>query len=82
MTEPGAGSDLQGIRTKGDEGRRPLRASTAAKTFITNGFLAGLVLVVVQDRPGRRARKGTSILIVETEGCEGFRVGRCSTRWA
>ncbi|OYU41859.1 MAG: acyl-CoA dehydrogenase, partial [Burkholderiales bacterium PBB4] len=41
----------------------------------TNGFLAGVVLVVCKTDPNQGAR-GTSILIVETEGCEGFRVGR------
>ena len=76
MTEPGAGSDLQGIRT------RAVRASDAddyivngSKTFITNGFLAGLVLLVVKTDPTQGAR-GTSILIVETAGLSGYRVGR------
>ncbi len=76
MTEPGAGSDLQGIRT------RAVRASdaddyivTGSKTFITNGFLAGLVLLVVKTDPTQGAR-GTSILIVETAGLSGYRVGR------
>jgi acyl-CoA dehydrogenase len=45
-----------------------------AKTFITNGYLAGLVLVVARTDLGQRAR-GMSILIVETEGCAGYRVG-------
>jgi acyl-CoA dehydrogenase len=74
MTEPGAGSDLQGVRTraeKADEGYR----INGSKTFITNGFLAGVVLVVCKTDPAQGA-KGTSILIVETEGCQGFRVGR------
>ena len=76
MTEPGAGSDLQGIRT------RAVRADDAddyivngSKTFITNGFLAGLVLLVVKTDPTQGAR-GTSILIVETAGLSGYRVGR------
>ena len=76
MTEPGAGSDLQGIRT------RAVRASDSddyivngSKTFITNGFLAGLVLLVVKTDPTQGAR-GTSILIVETAGLSGYRVGR------
>jgi len=74
MTEPGAGSDLQGIRSRADkvDGGYVLNGS---KTFITNGFLAGVVLVVCKTDPNQGAR-GTSILIVETEGCEGFRVGR------
>ncbi|KIQ21970.1 acyl-CoA dehydrogenase [Variovorax paradoxus] len=74
MTEPGAGSDLQGVRTRAEkkEGSYVINGS---KTFITNGYLAGLVLVVCKTDPAQGA-KGTSILIVETEGCEGFRVGR------
>ena len=74
MTEPGAGSDLQGIATravKDDAGHYLLNG---AKTFITNGYLAGLVLVVARTDPAQRAR-GMSILIVETEGCAGYRVG-------
>lgn len=74
MTEPGAGSDLQGIRT------RAVRDGDAyvidgSKTFITNGYLAGVILVVCKTDPAQGAR-GTSILIVETEGCQGFKVGR------
>ncbi len=74
MTEPGAGSDLQGVRTRAElrEGRYHIHGS---KTFITNGLLAGLVLVVCKTDPGQGAR-GTSILIVETRDCAGFRVGR------
>ncbi|MDP9892682.1 acyl-CoA dehydrogenase [Variovorax boronicumulans] len=74
MTEPGAGSDLQGVRTRAEkkDGGYLINGS---KTFITNGYLAGLVLVVCKTDPAQGA-KGTSILIVETEGCEGFRVGR------
>ena len=74
MTEPGAGSDLKGIATravKNDGGHYLLNG---AKTFITNGYLAGLVLVVARTDPAQRAR-GMSILIVETEGCAGYRVG-------
>ncbi|MDI3381926.1 acyl-CoA dehydrogenase family protein [Xenophilus aerolatus] len=74
MTEPGAGSDLQGIRT------RAVRDGDAyvidgSKTFITNGYLAGVILVVCKTDPAQGAR-GTSILIVETQGCSGFKVGR------
>jgi len=74
MTEPGTGSDLQGIRTRAErtEGGYVINGS---KTFISNGFLAGVVLVVVKTDPGQGA-KGTSILIVDTQDCPGFRVGR------
>ena len=78
MTEPGTGSDLQGIRTRADkqggsssDGYR----LNGSKTFITNGFLAGVILVVCKTDTTQGAR-GTSILIVETENCAGFRVGR------
>jgi acyl-CoA dehydrogenase len=74
MTEPGTGSDLQGIRTRAsrtDSGY----VINGSKTFISNGFLAGVVLVVAKTDPNQGA-KGTSILIVDTENCPGFRVGR------
>ena len=73
MTEPGAGSDLQGIRTRATR-RGHEYVSSGAKTFIANGYLAGLVLVVARTDPEQGAR-GISILIVETEGCKGYRVG-------
>ena len=74
MTEPAAGSDLQGIRTRavrdGDE-----YVINGSKIFITNGYLAGLIALVVKTTPGAGA-KGTSILMVETRDLAGFRVGR------
>jgi len=74
MTEPGAGSDLQGLKT------RALRDGDSyvingSKIFITNGYLAGLIALVVKTIPGAGA-KGTSILMVETQDLPGFRVGR------
>ncbi|CAN7772479.1 acyl-CoA dehydrogenase family protein [Variovorax sp. LjRoot84] len=74
MTEPGAGSDLQGVRTRADkkEGGYVINGS---KAFITNGYLAGVVLVVAKTDPAQGA-KGTSILIVDTADCQGFCVGR------
>ena len=81
MTEPGAGSDLQGIRTRAERVAGANGATgdeyliNGAKTFITNGYLSGVMLVVCKTDPTQGAR-GTSILIVETEGCAGFRVGR------
>ncbi len=74
MTEPGAGSDLQGIRTRAER-RGNGYVINGSKTFISNGHLAGLVLVVAKTDPDERAR-GISIMIVETENCEGYRVGR------
>jgi acyl-CoA dehydrogenase len=74
MTEPGAGSDLQGIRLRAqrDGDHYVLNGS---KTFITNGYLAGVVLVVAKTDPTQGA-KGTSILIVETQDCPGYSGGR------
>lgn len=74
MTEPGAGSDLQGIRTRAEK-QGDGYVINGAKTFISNGFLAGVVLVVVKTDPTQRA-KGTSILIVETRDQPGYRVGK------
>jgi acyl-CoA dehydrogenase len=74
MSEPGAGSDLQGVRTRAQR-RGDHYVINGSKTFITNGYLAGLVLVVCKTDPAQRAR-GTSILIVEPKEVEGYRVGR------
>lgn len=74
MTEPGAGSDLQGVRTRADK-QGDHYVINGSKTFITNGFLAGVVLVVCKTDPTQGAR-GTSILIVDSQDCPGFRVGR------
>jgi len=74
MTEPGTGSDLQSVRThaKRDGDHYVINGS---KTFITNGFLAGVVLVVVKTDTSQGA-KGMSIMIVDTENQPGFKVGR------
>jgi acyl-CoA dehydrogenase len=73
MTEPGAGSDLQGVRTRAER-RGDTYVINGSKTFISNGYLAGVVLVVAKTDPKDRAR-GMSILIVDTD-TKGFRVGR------
>jgi acyl-CoA dehydrogenase len=74
MTEPGAGSDLQGIkataRLDGDD-----YVLNGSKTFITNGQTANLVIVVCKTDTTQGAR-GTSLLVVETDGCAGFERGR------
>ncbi|MDO8705584.1 MAG: acyl-CoA dehydrogenase family protein [Sulfuricaulis sp.] len=74
MTEPETGSDLKGIRMRAvrDHDHYVLNGS---KTFISNGYLAGVVLVVCKT-DATQATAGTSILIVDTENCSGFRVGR------
>ncbi len=72
MTEPGAGSDLQGVKTtarrEGDE-----LVINGSKTFITNGQLADLIIVVVKTNPEAGA-KGTSLVLVEA-GTPGFERG-------
>ncbi len=72
MTEPGAGSDLQGISTTAelDGDHYVLNGS---KTFITNGKLSDLVIVVCKTDP-KAGAKGTSLLLVEA-GTEGFTKG-------
>jgi acyl-CoA dehydrogenase len=74
MTEPGAGSDLQGIRTRAERRGNDYEVN-GSKIFITNGYLAGLVLLVVKTDATLGA-KGTSILILETQDLGGYRVGR------
>jgi acyl-CoA dehydrogenase len=74
MTEPGAGSDLQGVRTRADRDGNQYRIN-GSKTFITNGQLANLVIVVAKTDPDKGA-KGTSLIVVETDGAEGFERGR------
>ena len=74
MTDPGAGSDRPGVRARAER-HGDHYTIDGSKTFITNGFLAGLVLVVCKTDASQGAR-GTSILIVETAGCAGYRVGR------
>jgi acyl-CoA dehydrogenase len=74
MTEPGAGSDLQAIRTTARKSGNGYVLS-GAKTFITNGQHANLILVAAKTDSGQGA-KGVSLMVVETEGVEGFRRGR------
>jgi acyl-CoA dehydrogenase len=74
MTEPGAGSDLQGVRTRAVR-RGNGYVLDGAKTFITNGQHANLVIVVAKTDPSAGA-KGISLMVVETEEVQGFRRGR------
>ncbi|MFC8195190.1 acyl-CoA dehydrogenase family protein [Streptomyces sp. NPDC057298] len=73
MTEPGAGSDLQGISTHAED-RGDHWLLNGSKTFISNGILADLVIVVARTTPEGGAR-GLSLLVVE-RGTEGFERGR------
>ncbi len=74
MTVPGAGSDLQGIRTnavdKGDH-----YVLNGSKTFISNGILSDLVVVVARTDPDAGATTGYSLLVVERD-MDGFSRGR------
>jgi len=71
MTEPDAGSDLQGIRTRAvREGDHFI--VNGSKTFITNGATANLMLVVARTGDGP---KGFSILVMETEALTGYAAG-------
>jgi alkylation response protein AidB-like acyl-CoA dehydrogenase len=75
MTEPGTGSDLQGVKTNAvlsDDGEHYIL--NGSKTFITNGQMADLVIVVAKTDPSAGA-KGTSLLLLEA-GTEGFVKGQ------
>jgi acyl-CoA dehydrogenase len=74
MTEPGTGSDLQSVKSKAirDGDGYVLDGS---KTFISNGLLANLVIVVAKTDP-ENAAAGISLVVVETEEVEGFSRGR------
>ncbi|BBX66454.1 long-chain-acyl-CoA dehydrogenase [Mycobacterium saskatchewanense] len=73
MTEPGAGSDLKSITTTAKPTDGGFRLN-GAKTYITNGLLADLVLVVAKTEP-TAGHRGISLLMVE-RGMEGFHRGR------
>lgn len=74
MTEPGTGSDLQAVKTRavldGDD-----YVINGAKTFISNGTHADIVIIVARtnDQPGA---KGLSLIVAEVDGLEGFSRGR------
>ncbi|MDE2420190.1 MAG: acyl-CoA dehydrogenase family protein [Gammaproteobacteria bacterium] len=74
MSEPGAGSDLQGVRTRavrdGDD-----YVISGSKIFISNGYLADLIVVVTKTNPDAGA-KGVSLFLLETKNAKGFKVGR------
>jgi acyl-CoA dehydrogenase len=74
MSEPAAGSDLQGIKTTarrdGDS-----YIINGQKTFISNGLHAGLIVAAAKTDPAAGA-KGVSLFVIETEKVEGFKRGR------
>lgn len=74
MTEPGTGSDLQGIKTRAVKQEDGSWVLNGSKTFITNGIHSDLVIVVACTDPEKGAL-GFSLLVVE-RGMEGFERGR------
>ncbi|MEP6722387.1 MAG: acyl-CoA dehydrogenase family protein [Variovorax sp.] len=74
MSEPAAGSDLQGIKSSAIKQADGSYLLNGSKTFITNGWHADLIIVVAKTNPGAGA-KGTSLLLVE-RGMDGFAHGK------
>jgi acyl-CoA dehydrogenase len=74
MSEPGTGSDLQGVRTTARRSGNGY-VLNGSKTFITNGQHANLIIVVAKTDP-KQGAKGISLMVVETEDATGFRRGR------
>ncbi|MEM1387278.1 MAG: acyl-CoA dehydrogenase family protein [Pseudomonadota bacterium] len=74
MTEPSTGSDVQAIKTKAVREGNAYRLS-GQKVFITNGQHANLIVVAAKTDPAAGA-KGTSLVVVETDGAAGFARGR------
>jgi acyl-CoA dehydrogenase len=74
MSEPAAGSDLQGIKSTAIRQADGSYLLSGSKTFITNGWHADLVIVVAKTNPQAGA-KGTSLLLVE-RGMKGFEYGK------
>ena len=74
LTEPGAGTDLQGIATTavrdGDE-----YVVSGTKTWITNARVAGVLPVLVKTTKAAKAHQGMSVLLVDTDS-DGFTVSR------
>ncbi|SIN78333.1 acyl-CoA dehydrogenase family protein [Algoriphagus halophilus] len=73
MTEPGAGSDLQGIQTRAED-KGDYYLVNGSKTFITNGFLCDVVVVAVKTDPSKGA-KGISLIVIDKD-MPGFTKGK------
>jgi acyl-CoA dehydrogenase len=74
MTEPGAGSDLKGVRTRAER-RGDRYVINGSKTYISNALNMGVLLVVAKtDRDA--GSKGMSLILMEPHGTPGFSVGR------
>ncbi|HSV55323.1 MAG TPA: acyl-CoA dehydrogenase family protein [Burkholderiaceae bacterium] len=74
MSEPAAGSDLQGVKSTAIRQADGSYLLNGSKTFITNGWHADLVIVVAKTNP-EAGGKGTSLLLVE-RGMKGFEKGK------
>jgi acyl-CoA dehydrogenase len=74
MSEPGTGSDLQGVNTAAKRSGNGY-VLNGSKTFITNGQHANLIIVVARTDPDA-GHKGISLMVVETDDAPGFRRGR------
>jgi acyl-CoA dehydrogenase len=74
MSEPDAGSDLQSIKTTALKDGNGYRLN-GSKTWISNGQLADFIIVVAKTDPAEGA-KGISLLLLETDGAEGFQRGK------
>jgi acyl-CoA dehydrogenase len=74
MSEPGTGSDLQGVRTTARKSGNGY-VLNGSKTFITNGQYSNLIVVVAKTDP-KEGAKGISLMVVETDDAAGFRRGR------
>ena len=74
MSEPGAGSDLQSITTTALKDGNGYRLN-GSKTWISNGQIADFIIVVAKTDPNER-HKGISLLLLETDGAEGFARGK------
>src|SRR6266568_8970193 len=74
MSEPGTGSDLQGVRTTAKKSGNGY-VLNGSKTFITNGQHANLIVVVART-DANAGHKGISLMMVETDDAPGFRRGR------
>ena len=74
MTEPSTGSDVQRIKTKAIKDGNAYRLS-GQKTFISNGQHANLIIVAAKTDPSEGS-KGVSLVVLETDGADGFQRGR------
>jgi acyl-CoA dehydrogenase len=74
MTEPSAGSDLQAIKTSARRVGNEYILS-GSKTFITNGWHAGLVCVAAKTDPKAAGFRGISMIVAEVKNLKGYRVG-------